>query len=60
MIFYGKTFAEKQLEDKGSRYDDDLRKAKEEISRLKAELAAAVRKADELTNALIRWEQAKP
>ena len=41
MIFYGKTFAEKCREAKGRDYDDDLRKANNEIARLKAELAAA-------------------
>lgn len=28
MIFYGKTFAEKQLEQKGRKYDYDMRKAR--------------------------------
>ena len=33
-----KTFAEKQIEKKGRKYDSDIRRAREEIERLKRKL----------------------
>lgn len=42
MIFYGKTFQEKQIERKGRDYDDDVRKLKGEIERWRREASAVV------------------
>ncbi len=55
MMFYGKTFTEKQRDRKGASYDADMRKLRAENAKLRAALEAETERCAQIAEHLNGW-----